>query len=135
MSRALSLLLPLLGVVILVGCSSTVSKNELPASYSDTVNGERQVIDIHSNGTYDNTLYRQNRLVWRYRNRWNYQHEAGLGGDAITFNQFQFGLKDYDHGVAGFWLVRPERSWSGKLELCFDPDLNNRCFTKERVST
>ena len=133
MPHSVSPILLLFGLA-LAGCSPKVGKSELGGQYAVTIDGERQTIRINSNGTYDNEFYRENSLVWHSRNRWSYKREPGLG-DAITFDEFQFGLKAYDNGTRGFWIVDPERSWSGAIELCFDPDLNNRCFVKESIST
>lgn len=121
----------LTATTLAAGCSAKVNKNDLVGHYTVVVHSEKQIIQINSDGTYDNEFRRGDSLVWRYRDRWSYGDVPGLGNDAITFDGFRFGLNGYGKDVAGFWPVEPEYSWSGAIELCFDPDLNGRCFVKD----
>ena len=123
-------LLPIVAILA-SGCSRTVPKNDLPGRYSVTIGKQRQVIDLHQNGTYDNLLYRGTNLVWRRSDLWSYGYDKGQGDGAVAFAHFVFGLSDYASRTEGFWLVKPERAWEGAIEFCFDPDVTDRCFVRE----
>lgn len=109
---------------VLAGCSRSVNRPDLPGNYAVTIGQERQVIRVAADGTYENTYYRMDKLMWRYSSTWSYD------GAAVTFEHFRFGVAEYDRS-SGFWPVKPERTLGGRVEFCFDPDLNNRCFVRE----
>ena len=126
------MILLLSAITLAAGCSAKVNKNDLAGQYEVVIDNEKQIIQINPDGTYDNAFHKGKSLVWHYRNRWRYGNEPALSTDAIVFEGFHFGLNGYNrNGLAGFWPVEPERSWSGAIELCFDPDLNGRCFVKQ----
>jgi hypothetical protein len=127
---------PLLFVTFLGACSSSVDQNALSGKYSAAIGPEHQTLQLNRNGTYENAFYRGEKLVWRYEDRWSYGRDAAFKGEAaLTFDHFRFGLAGYDNQPVGFWPVQPERAWSGAVELCFDPDLNGRCFVQQKVQT
>jgi hypothetical protein len=114
----------------LTGCSRSVGKSDLLGRYSADIGEERQIIEIRPDGVYDTSFYRYRRLIWRNDGHWTFGNEQSLDGDAITFAQFRFGFREYAGVVPALWPVRAERSWSGRIELCFDPDISDRCFVK-----
>jgi hypothetical protein len=124
----------LLVAALLAACSCGVKQSQLSGKYSAAIGREHQTLQLNRNGTYENAFYRGEKLVWRYGDRWSYGRETAFKGEAaVTFDHFRFGLSGYDSEHVGFWPVQPERSWSGAVELCFDPDLGGRCFVQERA--
>jgi hypothetical protein len=131
MSSTHKILMVLLASIALGGCSREIDIGDLPGEYSVTIDGQKQVVDLRSDGSYENAYYRRGKLVWRYTDKWSYERDGGRDGKVMTFSKFQFGLAEYSSSPVGFWPVEPERSFSGVIEFCFDPDLNGRCFVKE----
>jgi hypothetical protein len=131
MRRIIQFLLLSSALGVVAGCSRTAGKEELPGRYSVTIGDQHQVIQIHANGIYDNLFYQRGSLVWRHSETWTYGYDRSQGEAAVTFARFQFGLSEYASSPIGFWPVKPERTLSGVIELCFDPDLSGRCFVRE----
>ena len=79
-----------------------------------------------------NTLHYRGKNVRPDQGRWEYGHTISQGDGSITFYHFRFGLSGYGMNVPGFWEVKLERTRSGRLGLCLDPDLG-RYFLKEKT--
>jgi hypothetical protein len=124
---------PLLFVlVIIAGCSRAIDRSQLYGRYAVIIGDQRQVVQLNANNTYDNLFYQRDTLIWRRSGRWSYGYDNVPGKKVVTFARFQFGLSDYASLPVGFWPVEPERTVLGLVKLCFDPDLNDRCFVHEK---
>ena len=116
----------------LLGCNRQVNRDDLVGHYSVRIADEKEEIALFSNGLYENSFSKNGVIIWRYSDSWRVGYESTLKGFAVTFNRFKFGFEGYGQGTSGFWAVKPERSISGVVSLCFDPDLPDRCFVSDR---
>lgn len=81
-----------------------------------------QELELDVNGEYINSIYENGCLQWIEKHSWTY--EESMGG--VVFSNFRFALNDTP-SFSGYWFVEPERSITGAIRLCYDPDLR-RCF-------
>jgi hypothetical protein len=124
MTRSL-LLIFLIFILAVAGCSRGVDKAELPGRYEFSLDNMKQQVTIGADGKYSNALYRGGALVWSEQGVWTYYEAAKKGRTEIMLDKFRFGIPEYASG--GSWFVVPEKTLTGVKALCFDPDLN-RCF-------
>lgn len=108
----------------LAACSRSVNKGDLPGVYVAKEGAVTQELKLEPSGTYVNTLYVNGSVQWAETQSWTYEEQAGKAGAVLS--NFRFGLKDTPSS-AGYWFVEPERSVTGAIRLCYDPDLG-RCF-------
>jgi len=125
-----NVLMVVLASIAVRGCSREIDSRDLPGKYSVTIDGQRQVLDLRTDGSYENTFYRDGRLVWSLTEKWSYEVSEDRDREVVTFSRFKFGVAGYSSSPMGFWPVEPERAFSGAIEFCFDPNLNDRCFIK-----
>lgn len=117
----------LLFSLAVAGCSRGMNQAELPGRYEFSYDTTKQHVTLGVDGTYTNTFYKDNRLVWSEKETWIYYKET-KGYSAIRLEHFRFGLSEYTSG--GSWFAVPEKTLTGVKRLCFDPDLY-RCFDTE----
>jgi hypothetical protein len=134
-------------VLMVSGCSRAVDKTELLGRYEFPLDNMKQEITIGVDGKYTNVFYRDGVLAWSDQGEWTYEKLSGGREEmVIAFAEFRFGIPEYSSGRYGnpeysklpklpdsskrsLWYVAPEKTFTGVMELCFDPDLY-RCFTK-----
>lgn len=136
------LVLSLILILVLAGCSREVDQSELPGQYQFSLDNMRQQVTVSTEGKYVNAFYRDGALVWSDQGKWAYETSAGKKG--VAFAEFRFGIPEYsparldsheyseipklpDSSSRSLWYVVPEKTITGTRELCFDPDLG-RCF-------
>src|SRR5262245_29333945 len=108
----------------LTSCSRGVEKPEVPRFYEFATDDTKQQIAISADGKYVNTLYRRGAAVWSDQSDWAYEIRNGEG--SVTFTRFRFGIPGHS-SQPGYWFVIPEKTFTGNIRLCFDPDLD-LCF-------
>jgi hypothetical protein len=111
----------------LAACGEGEIAGDVAGSYRFEGNGEAQAVTVGEDGSFANSYFRDGSLVWRDKGTWE-RDEAG-GEEGITFSKFRFGLADHA-AQPGYWFAVPERSLSGNMRLCFDPDLGH-CFERK----
>jgi hypothetical protein len=107
-----------LGMTLLTGCGSDVSKSDYPGTYVHTRPDTKETIEIIADGRYKHRREWSGKQVFYKEGYW--QKDVAGGNAGITFIAFN---------NIGYWFVVPERSWMGKVLLCVDADYEV-CFEK-----
>jgi hypothetical protein len=126
--------LPFLLICLLGACSQSINPTDIPGQYEFQYGGKTYVIDVKPDGSYSNFETNQRGLMWSRSGKWTW--DVNRSDHKLSVEKFRFGMHlgqdSYFDGKEAYWLVDPERTLTGKLELCFDPDLNDRCFIKTK---
>jgi hypothetical protein len=108
----------LVGLTLLAGCGSEVPVADYPGTYVLDRADTKVIIEVIADGRYRQRREWLGKLDFYKEGYW--QTDVAGGSAGITFISFN---------NIGYWFVVPERSWTGKVLLCVDPDVG-LCFEK-----
>ncbi len=117
--------LALLSIAILFGCSSSptdINSKILLGKYVANHAKGIDEIELKSDDSYK--YYFRSKDGREIVNSGNWRLELTENSSSITFSNFIFGLPGYGTKQPGFWIVKVEKTFSGKIKLCLDPDLD-----------
>jgi hypothetical protein len=126
------LLLPL--VISLSACSNVVPESSLVGDYLASYGNETATLSLKADRTYTHTVQANGRRVEEQTSTWKATQLAASGTEAtaVDFPGFvtipSFRAKER---VKAGWVSEVERTWSGRLQLCFDSDVGY-CYVKQR---
>jgi len=88
----------ILGAILLTGCEFAPSQKDVVGTYSGTLNGAREILILHSDGTFSQNLTLPSGLRTNALGSWSLKYKA------VTLDRY---LKFYDEAKNGA-LVDPE---------------------------
>jgi hypothetical protein len=119
---------------LLAGCSENVPDSSLVGSYAIDHRGDTATLSLRADHTYTHTALVNGNKVEEQTSTWS-ATQSKYGSTYIYFEKF-VAAPSYrrNQGEGDVPLTRGstvERSWLGKIELCFDWDVGY-CYAKQR---
>jgi hypothetical protein len=119
---------------LLAGCSENVPDSSLVGSYAIDHRGDTATLSLRADHTYTHTALVNGNKVEEQTSTWS-ATQSKYGSTYIYFEKF-VAAPSYrrNEGEGDVPLTRGstvERSWLGKIELCFDWDVGY-CYAKQR---
>jgi hypothetical protein len=112
-------LIPVFMIALLTGCSSHITAGELAGSYSLSVDGGTDTVELNSNGTYTHSYKAKSGLVDHQVEAWSL--EDLQAGPTVVLNNFRSLLDENTQGK-GTYLLLVKRSF-GRFYLITNIDL------------
>jgi hypothetical protein len=103
------------------GCSRNITQDEVIGIYIANHHKGLDEIELQRTGLYTYTCKLNDGKALKNSGSWSLHYENEEA--RITFNNFVFCLSQYGSKPA-YWDVPVEKSWTGKLRLPLDRDLN-----------
>ena len=129
------LLLPL--ILSLSACSNVVPESSLVGDYVANYGNETATLSLKADLTYTHTVQANGRRVEEQTSTWKATQLAASGTEAtaVDFPGFvaipSFRAKERaDERVKAGWVSEVDRTWLGRLQLCFDSDVGY-CYVKQ----
>jgi hypothetical protein len=118
-----------LGPLIVLGivwsgaaCSRRTDRPAVCGRYVANHGKGLDALDLKSDGTYIYNCHLNDGSTFHNTGVWKFYYDGKE--PRVTFDQFAFCLPGYGGRRLGYWDVEVERSWTGRLRLTLDPDLN-----------
>jgi hypothetical protein len=112
-------LIPVFMFALLTGCSSHITAGELAGSYSLSVDGGTDTVELNSNGTYAHSYKAKSGLVDHQVEAWSL--EELQAGPTVVLKNFRSLLDENTEGK-GTYLLLVKRSF-GRFYLITNIDL------------
>jgi len=127
--RLAVLLLP----ALLAGCSENVPDSSLVGSYAIDHRGDTATLTLRADHTYTHTVLVNGNKAEEQTATWS-ARPSEYGTD-LRFEKFvaapSYRRNQGEDDVPSTRSPTVERTWSGKIELCFDSDVGY-CYVKQR---
>ena len=111
----------LVTLVTCLGCSRMIDRSFVIGRYEANHRKAIDNLQLNSDGTYVHYFKTHESKEFKASDKWEFEYTNGK--PTITFSKFSFGLSGYGTAQPGFWIVQVERSLTGDIRLCIDPDL------------
>lgn len=118
----------LLAIAALSGCAPVPSETDLIGAYSASYRKDQATLILKKDGSYVHVITTsegkriENIATWRLDRDFKY-------GPIVDFVDFIF-VPAYKEFEGGNWSTYVERSWAGRIELCFNSD-QGYCYVKQ----
>jgi hypothetical protein len=118
---------------LLAGCSENVPGSSLVGSYAIDHRGDTATLTLRADHTYTHTVLVNGNKVEEQNSTWS-ANRSKYGTD-LRFEKFvaapSYRRNEGEDDVPSTMSPTVERSWSGKIELCFNSDVGY-CYAKQR---
>jgi len=120
-------------IVSLSACSKVVPESSLVGDYVANYGNETATLSLKADRTYTHTVQANGRRIEEQTSAWKVTQLATSGREttAVDFPGFvaipSFRAKER---VKAGWVSEVERTWLGRLQLCFDSDVGY-CYLKQ----
>jgi hypothetical protein len=130
LTRLTLLLLP----VLLTGCSKAVPDSDLVGSYAVNYRGDTATLSLRTDHTYTHAVLVNGNKVEEQTSTWK-TTQSKFGWTDIHLEKFvtapTYRRNQGDKAEPLTWGPTIERTWLGKIELCFNSDVGY-CYAKQR---
>jgi hypothetical protein len=119
------------GLMLLSSCSERFSESQLLGDYVAKYRGEMGTLSLKANHTYTHTVQLESGQVLEDGSTWkSSQVTSGLTRTVVEISGFRV-IPSFG-GTKREWATEVERTWFGRIQLCFDSDVGY-CYVKQDV--
>lgn len=114
----------------LSGCSGAVAEAELLGVYIASYRGDTATLSLKADRTYTHVLQLKDGQALETGATWKAtQLNSGLRRTVVEFFSFRV-IPSYAETRNAGWATEVERTWLGRVRLCFDDDVGY-CYIKQ----
>jgi len=106
----------------LIGCSSTIDKNDVVGTYKANYKNATDTLEVYSNKTYKHTYKNQAGVRFENIGVWEFE-DLEKEKIMLSFSKFKFNPDLPENKEGSFWIVEVEKPlFSQKMHLSINED-------------
>src|SRR3954451_12814973 len=116
--------------LLLTACSDNFSEAQLIGEYVGTYMGQTATLSLNADNTYKHIVQLKSGQRLETASAWrSSQVTSGPTRTVVEFTTFGV-IPSFGHAKAKGWATEVERTWLGRIQLCFDSDVGY-CYVKQ----
>jgi hypothetical protein len=120
--------------LLLPACSDEFSKLQLLGVYIANYRGETATLSLKADHTYTHVIQLKGAQTLEAGSTWKASRvTSGLTRTVVEFSNFRV-IPSFGEAKKVGWASEVERTWLGRIQLCFDSDVGY-CYVKQVSSS